>query len=148
MVLLIGPVVLLGVLPARPLVSAVWPGPIEELVLPDGRWRLEPVSWQSSFSRNNALRARTRPYSVIEVQLHDGSRERGYLISQNPGADGQLKLQTGPGQHKVLPLSTTRFRFYPNDMFLRERLRLALSRLQDRLPLKQMPSPEESLEPR
>jgi hypothetical protein len=148
MVLLIGPVVLLGVLPARPLVSAVWPGSIEERVLPDGSWRLEPVRWQSAFARNDAVRARTRPYSVVEVQLQDGSRERGYLISDTSGPDGELTLQTGPDQHRVLPLSATRFRFYPNDMLWRERLRLAAIRLQDRLPLTQMPSPAEFREPR
>lgn len=76
---------------------------------------------------------------MLEVELQDGSRERGYLINQTEGPDGQLTLQTGPGQHRLLPLSDMKFLFYPNDLSWRQRLVLALDRLQQRLPLKRMP---------
>lgn len=139
-ILLVGPVMVIGVLPVRTLVPEVWPRPVEELVLTDGSWILQPAGWIPFSAPGGDVQARTRPLSVIEVELRDGSRERGYLIDKTSGPDGQLTLQTGRGQQRTLPVSTTTLIFSPNDMPWNRRIRLALARLKNRLPVNRKPS--------
>lgn len=141
MVLLFGPVLILGALPARSLVPEVWPRPVEELVLADGSWIIQPVRWNPWGGPGGEVRARTRPWSVLELQLRDGSRLRGYLIEQTAGPAAALVLQTGPDQQQTVPLASTVFKFKPNNMRWRQRLRLAWARLNARLTVSQTPSP-------
>ncbi|MFW5815671.1 MAG: hypothetical protein ACOCVP_02325 [Wenzhouxiangella sp.] len=138
MVLLSGPVLMMGALPARSVLLEVWPRPVEELVLADGRWVIQPARWNRWDGPDGEVRARTRPWSVLELQLDDGSRLRGYLIEQTPAA---LVLQTGPDQHHTVAVSSTAFKFTPNNMRWRQRMRLAWARLNARLPVSRTPSP-------
>ncbi|MCA1780536.1 MAG: hypothetical protein LC637_14500 [Xanthomonadaceae bacterium] len=144
LVLLVAVIALIGILPARPLLPAVWPRPVEELVLPDGRWVFRPAPWHFLAAGADESRARTRPLSLLQVQLSDGSNEHGYIVAQSSGSTGTLILQTGPGQQRSLPVSSVAFMFYPNDLPLGQRVRLARGRLQERLPFSRMPSHHES----
>ncbi|NDY96725.1 hypothetical protein G3I74_13395 [Wenzhouxiangella sp. C33] len=140
MVLLLGLALIVGAVPARTLLPAVWPASVEELVLPDGRWILQPARWGLQPAGGDEVQARSRPLSVLEVHFEDGSRERGYVVDRTAGPDGVLILQTGPKRQRIVPESALAFAFYPNDMRLGQRLELALARLKRRA-VSQTPSP-------
>ena len=76
------------------------------------------------------------------MQLRDGSSERGYLIDERAGLDGSVIVQVGPEQQKIIPAAALAEVFYPNNMTLLARVRLALKRLQQRTALTQTPSPD------
>ena len=135
--LMVGPVLLIGLLPVRPLILAIWPAPVEEIVGLDGRWNLVPVLQGSSVVNDDDIRARTRPISVVEVQLNDGHRVHGYLIDRvgNEDTDAALLLATGPESRKILPVAELTFVLYPNDMSWSDRFGLAMMRLIHRQPL-------------
>lgn len=140
-VLLAGLAFAAGALPMRTLIPTVWPGPVEEWVLADGDWILQPSSGNSLPASSAGVRARTRPVSVIEVQFRNGDRERGYLIDKTSGPDGALIVQTGPDEQRIVPVATLAGTFYPNNTPGIERLRLALARLKERSPVSRTPSP-------
>lgn len=133
-VLLLGPVVLIGLLPTRPLVSEVWPQPVEEWVLDDGHWILQPAPRSLNQEQTDQLRVRTRPLSVLAAQLDDGSRVHGYLLERVEDGD-TLVLQTGPETIEALPVARLTWLYHPNDMSFSERLRLAFARLRALQPL-------------
>ena len=140
--LIVGPVLLVALLPMRPLLLAVWPAPVDEVVRPDGRWVLVPwLRAPSLFDDHGKTRevigARTRPLSLVEVQFHDGVRVHGYLVDRtgNPDTESSLLLQTGPDDRRFLRVNDLAFVFYPNDMSLTDRVRLAWERLKQRQPI-------------
>lgn len=140
MMLLIGLALIVGAVPARTLLPAVWPASVEELVLPDGRWIFQSARWHRQTAGRDEVQARSRPLSLLEVQFHDGSLERGYVIDRTHGPDGVLILQTGPKRQQIVPESALAFAFYPNDLRLGQRLELALERLKRRV-VSQKPLP-------
>ncbi len=135
--LMVGPVLLIGLLPLRPLILAIWPAPVEEIVRLDGRWSLVPVLPRSLAVDDGDIRARTRPMSLVEVQLRNGDRVHGYLLDRIDSADtgAALLLATGPKSRKLLPVAEQLFVFYPNDLSWSDRFRLAMTRLRHRQPV-------------
>jgi hypothetical protein len=140
--LIVGPVLLVALLPLRPLVLAVWPAPVDEVVQPDGRWILVPwlrAPWlvDDFGMAREVVGVRTRPLSLVEVQFHDGVRVHGYLVDRTGSSDigSSLLLETGPDDRRLLRVTDLAFVFYPNDMSLTDRVWLAWERLKQRQPI-------------
>lgn len=135
--LLLGPVLAIGLWPFRPLLLAIWPGPVEEIMIADGDWLFAPVLLGSVVVEADQVRARSRPVSLVEAHLGDGRLVHGYLIerSDSAGADGVMLLATGPETRQALPFDDLVMMFYPNDLSLAERFSLAMKRLKARQPL-------------
>lgn len=136
-ILLLGPITIVSLLPLRPLLFAVWPAPVEELVTIDGGWTLTPVIGSQNEPDKNIVRARTRPLSLVELETVDGDRLYGYLIEKGEASKGEaaLRIKTGPDRVQVIPSADLVALLYPNDMSLAERFRLALGRIRSRHPL-------------
>ena len=136
-ILLFGPIVLVALLPLRPLLIAVWPVPVEELVTEDGDWLLIPIIGDQTGPDNTVVKARTRPLSLIELETVNGERVHGYLIDRMALASDEeaLTIQTGPEELRVIPSSELALLLYPNDMSLADRLKTALGRIQNRHPI-------------
>ncbi len=83
-------ILLLPLLPARHFISHYWPGLIEELIVegPDGPDRLLlPVGYE--LATELTLVARSRPRSLVTVEMLDGELVHGFPIGiRRPDADG------------------------------------------------------------
>ena len=161
MLLALGLLVLIVMLPwttARHTLTAVWPWPVEERVMPAGNaGRLERVFVPLDEARrleNEAL-ARSRPHALTVVELRSGSAQAGFVVGVRSGPDAPLSpppADTGkspdfealaPGQVLVLMLADeSRLElatedisrvYQPNRMGPHERAELAGRRLTERI---------------
>lgn len=138
---MVGPVLLVSLLPLRPLILAVWPAPVDEIMQPDGSWVLDPLFRADPVvdghrRSHEVAGVRTRPLSLVEVQFHDGFRVHGYVVDriENSTTETSLLLATAPDDRRLLPLNDLAFVFHPNNMSVSDRFRLAWDRLRQRQP--------------
>jgi len=136
-ILLLGPITIITLWPLRPLLIAVWPVPVEELVTTDGGWILAPAIGGQNRPHESTIQARTRPLSLVELETVHGERIYGYVIERGELAAGgyAVTLKTGPDRVQVIPDADLAAVLHPNDMTVADRFRLALGRIRNRHPL-------------
>ena len=135
--------VVLLALPGRHALVEIWPGRIQELVLPDGEVKVIPAR---EASEQQPVLARTHPETLLTLEFHDGRRDYGYLVR----ADAETAtwwVETLEGLREV-DSTTLRRSYAPNDMSLPARLdlmgqRLRERRARDQTPNSGMPVPDE-----
>lgn len=144
--------------PARHVLVPLWPGPVEELLYlqADGETGRDLVTVRgvSGRSHSRPLLARSRPVSLVKVEMVDGSWRHAYLLGVASSDDlslgdevpqrlldpvvdiGETDFETlvltcADGERFEVPASEVRQLIYPNRLAAIERLRLAWQRLAD-----------------
>ncbi len=136
--LLLGLVMIIALLPLRPVLIDIWPTPVEERVTSDGGWVLVPAMSDQNAPDRGILRARTRPLSLVELRTVHGGRVYGYIIEPDiepedtSSGERALRIQTGPDAVQTIARTDVLGMLYPNDMSVRERLEAALRQLRNR----------------
>lgn len=132
LVLFVGLVLLLvlaAAFPARPALLNAWPFPVEEVVLPNGEWILQPIGTPFADPTRSPGRARTRPRSLAAVELVDGSVHYGFVLERPADGEGYLLIQVEPDRQLRLTKSEVEEISRPNALTPAQRALRTMMRL-------------------
>ncbi len=145
--------------PARHVLEPLWPGPVEELLYLAAEGEagrdLVPVR-RAAPSRTGPVLARSRPLSLVRVEMTDGGWRHGYLLGVSSADDlslhddvpeplqqavaevregdyDMLVLAGADGKRVGIPVLEVQRLVYPNRLAVLERVQLAWQRFADRL---------------